>query len=343
MKRRAANQPTDLILRRTILTSEAIAAELRERLADAITSEEGRGLLLTEVLDRAREILREYEPLLADLIENSELFGWVAGYSHTAERLPPWLQDVLRRPDLPPPRPPKIVLPGLLGDADEPELRFPILEKAAESLIDRDILRREDYDRLTVEARQRAFTVAGDLTADTIETIRDTLAADIQDGTSLTAFRNRIKERLDTSPIGRWHLETVYRTNVQAAFRDGRESLANNPIVSAVFPYQEYLNIHDGRTRDEHAALETLGLDGTAVYRRDDPVWELFTPPWDFNCRCGVNLLTVEAAARRGVREAKRWLDTGQAPLAPEHRLEAIPFRPPAGFGTRGRRTVGVA
>lgn len=341
MKRRSANQPTDAILRRTILASESIAAELRQRLADAITPDEGRGLILTEVLDRARDILREYEPLLADLIGNSELFGWVAGFNTTAERLPDWLQDV-RRPGLPPPRPPGPLLPGLLGAADEPELRFPILEKAAESLIDRDILRREDYDRLTVDARQRAFAVAGDLTADTIETIRDVLVEDIQDGTSLTGFRKRIKERLDTSPIGRWHLETVYRTNVQSAFRDGRESLANNPIVTAIFPYQEYLPIGDGRVREEHEALGTLGLDGTGVYRRDDPMWDLFTPPWDFNCRCGVNLLTVEAAARKGVKEARRWLDTGQEPLTPEHRLDAIAFRPPAGFGTRGRRTVGV-
>ena len=341
MKRRAANHPTDLIIRRTIMTSEAVAQELRQRLADAISDEDARRLGTEGVLTRAREILREYEPILADLISESELYGWVAGYSYTAERLPDWLRDLFRRPGRPPGRPPTITLPGLLGGG-QPEFRFPILERAAQSLEDRDILTRDQYDLLSADARQRAFTVAGDITADTIESIRDELQVDIQEGTSLRGFRQRVKDRLDGSPIGSWHLETVYRTNVQSAFRDGRESLANHPIVREVFPYQSYDPIHDGRVREDHEALETLGLSGTNVYRRDDPMWDFFTPPWGFNCRCGVNLLTVEAAARRGVVEARQWLDTGQPPAYPEHRLAYIHFRPPSGFGTKGRNTVGV-
>jgi hypothetical protein len=109
-----------------------------------------------------------------------------------------------------------------------------------------------------------------------------------------------------------------------------------------VFPYQAYEPIHDGRVRDEHAELEKLGLNGTNVYRRDDPMWNYFTPPWGYNCRCGVNLLTVDAAARAGVAEAKLWQSTGRPPEVPEHRLQAIDFRPPVGFGTRGRQTVGA-
>lgn len=90
------------------------------------------------VLDLARDILREYEPILADLIADSELYGWVAGYNYTADRLPDWLQDLFLRPGRPPGRPPTIVLPGLLGGG-EPELRFPKLDKAVESLQDREI------------------------------------------------------------------------------------------------------------------------------------------------------------------------------------------------------------
>jgi hypothetical protein len=122
--------------------------------------------------------------------------------------------------------------------------------------------------------------------------------------------------------------------NVQAAYRDGRESLASHPIVDELFPYAEYFAIHDSRAEDTHLAMETLGLDGTGIYRTDDPVWDFFTPPWRWCCRCAKNLMTVEAAARKGVLEAKIWLDTGiKPPLI--SRLPEIPFRPEPGWGAR--------
>ena len=164
--------------------------------------------------------------------------------------------------------------------------------------------------------------------------IRDRAETTLE-GTSLDKFSAKIQERMGKSPIGPGHLENVYRTNLQAAFRDGQASVMANPVVAAVFPYIEYIHVGDARTRDTHRQLGSLGLDGTGVYRRDDPFWNLFTPPWGYQCRCGTNNLTVEAAARKGVKEAERWLETGIAPTNPEHRLEAIPFEPKPGFGQR--------
>lgn len=333
---RTATRPTDLIIGRSLILSETVADDLRRRLAAELA--DLRPFLGPDALvNRAREILAESEPLLAELIGNSDLWGWIAGYNRVAQQLPPWAIDRFRQAGgyRPPPGPPRIVLPPLFGGEGPERVRFPQLERAAESLMDREILTRDQYDQLDVQSKQRAFTIAGDLTADTIGAIRDELYQDVREGTSLAGFKDRIRERLETSPIGAGHLENVYRTNVQAAFRDGREALAANPIVSAVFPYQEYIPITDGRVRPEHKALGTLGLNGTGVYRRDDPMWDFFTPPWGFQCRCAVNLLTIRAAADRGVREAQQWRDTGNPPEAPEWRIDAIPFRPPPGFGFR--------
>jgi uncharacterized protein with gpF-like domain len=132
-------------------------------------------------------------------------------------------------------------------------------------------------------------------------------------------------------------VENIYRTNFQAAFRDGRETLASHPVVAGIFPYQQYLAQHDARTRHQHKELEKLGLNGTAVYRRDDPFWDMFTPPWDYQCRCGVRMLTISQAAKLGVKEAIEWLDTGVAPMRPEWRYQDIPFAAKPGFGSRGR------
>src|SRR5262249_21071406 len=102
----------------------------------------------------------------------------------------------------------------------------------------------------------------------------------------------------------------------------------------------EYSAVHDSRARPEHRHLERLGLDGTAVYRRDDPVILQFWPPWDYNCRCAVVPLTVADAAARGVKEAQEWLRTGQPPAAPAF-VAPPPFSPPAGFAGPVRLSQG--
>jgi hypothetical protein len=83
--------------------------------------------------------------------------------------------------------------------------------------------------------------------------------------------------------------------------------------------------------------MEQLGLDGTAVYRRDDPVWLKFYPPWGWQCRCIVIPLSVEDAAARGVKEAIRWVQTGRPPASPAW-VKPLPFDIPKGWVPTGRR-----
>jgi SPP1 gp7 family putative phage head morphogenesis protein len=286
--------------------------------------------------------LAEAEPLFSDHLTNTELAAWLAGYHYTSTEFPTWLNREFSLINEGPPKPPgsgKLIWPW---PDDEPTVRFPLIERAADSLLQRGILTREQFDAASDWVKQQSFTIAGDLTTEALTKFRDELWRDVQTGTSLDSFAARVADIADRSSIGPSHLETVYRTNVQAAFRDGRETLASNPIVNEMFPYQEYLPIHDARARPEHRALESLGLNGTAVYRRDDPFWDSFTPPWGYNCRCGISLLTVNDAARKGVVEAQEWLTSGQPPLRPEYRWQHIPFPAVPGFGSRGR-VVGAA
>ena len=71
--------------------------------------------------------------------------------------------------------------------------------------------------------------------------------------------------------------------------------------MAEVFPYQEYLPIGDSRTRPEHLALAELGINETGVYRRDDPFWDLFLPPWDFQ-----SVLPGQVVSARNVQLAFR-------------------------------------
>jgi hypothetical protein len=294
----------------------------------------------SELLDIVRSAIAEFEPMLADHLAETVLSAWLSGYDGLSKLFPAWLAreftESIRRG--PPDEPPTMIS---FGDANrEPRLRLLNVENAAKRLMERKILTRDEFDAAQDTAtKQASFTIQG-LGADTIDRMRGFLNQDLHKGTSLRSFRERVEENLGTSPIAPNHLENVYRTNFQSAMRDGRETLRSNPLVASAFPYQEYIPIHDARARPEHIALGELGLNETGIYSIADPVWDAFTPPWDFQCRCTVRLLTLEQAASKGVREAQEWIRTGRPPMQPEYRYALIPFQPKPGFGSRGN--VGV-
>lgn len=333
----AHKKTVDLLIGRGLLTTEALAAEVRDRLIHRLMWGRRRIFLTSyDLLTEARSVLSEFEPILAQAIADSELAAWIAGTQAIAGRIPRATQTQFLPPfgGSPPPPSAKTLLGG---DDYEPIIRFPLIEEAAESLLSRRIVTAAEFANIANDVKRQAFTVAGQASEQTIEKIRDTLAEVITEGPSLKIFREKISDAVEASGIGPAHLETIYRTNIQTAYHHGYDEILQHPVVTELFPYQEYLPIHDGRVRPEHLALGSLGLDGTGIYRRDDPFWDIFTPPWDFNCRCGINALTIEAAARKGVKEAAEWQRTGRPPANPEWRLADIPFRPDAGWGRRPR------
>ena len=349
--RMAHDEGDDKVIRRIIgrglLASEAAAQEIRKKIVGRLIK--ARGKPLKTLLAIARKLLKEFEPTLAANLYDTEIAGWILGADRVAQAIldakakPGLLSAAIQAiaeldvageddPDRAPQTPPNDILwPG----SDEPSISFPVTDIAAERLAKRNIVTRPQFDKLGADTRAQAFTVAGKITTDTIGSIRDVLVEDIESGTSLGGFKQKLDDGLRGSFLGPAHLENVYRTNVQTAMAQGQDELASDPLVMALFPYAEYFSTHDGRVRDNHEALETLGLDGTGIYRADDPFWQIFTPPWGYQCRCAKNILTVEAAARKGVTEAKLWLKTGKPPANPQHRLADIPFRPTDGFASR--------
>lgn len=327
----SAIKPVDMILGKSLLTAETIMAELRERLMALPYF----GVLSTEqLLEAARNIITEYETTNIDALANTDLAAWVAGMDAVAKRLPEMAKDKFspfwRRPPADPPRLPPII--GMPGDDEEPELVFPIIRKAAESLFERQILTPTDYYAAESRSRDRAFTVARESREDVLERIRDRIGENVREGASFKAFRDSLEPDLRDSFIGPAHTELVFRQAVQSSFREGHNRLADHPIVDEIFPYAEFLPIFDARGRKTHQSLATSGIDGTGVYRRDDVAfWSLFDPPVEWNCRCGKNLLTIEAAARAGVKEAAEWLRTGRKPTL-ESRLPFIKWRPDPSF-----------
>lgn len=341
---RSTKRNVDIIIGRGLITAEAIAAELRRRLVKVL-ADNRRRLTIDRLLELVRRTLQEFEPLLAKNLANAQLASWIIGADSIAKRLPKHVVKQLAamnlglppNADLPPisipPGGAYILQPTRRGD---PLIRFPVIDKAVKDLTTRRVVTRPVFDRLSDAFKQESFTIAFLDNPKTIDKMREALTEDIQEGTSLQGFRENVKEKLGASPIGPSHLETVFRVNVQAAFSGGHETIARNPIVRATFPFARISPIDDGRVRDTHLSLATSGLNGTAVYWSDDPLWVWATPPIDFNCRCGKTYMTVRQAAQLGVNVAQEWLRTGVEPPH-ESMLPNITWRPTPGFVGGGR------
>lgn len=329
---RASQRKVDILIGRGLLTAEAIATELRKRLVREITRGRTKGKPIRAIVDLSRKILAEFEPVLAQNVSDTQLAAWVVGADEVAKKLPKGIIKQLTGGF----EPPGAAIIGKETGKRFSRLRLPVIAKAIQDLHTRAIVTKDRFNQLDEALKRQAFTVARIESIDTLTRIRDSLERDIAEGTSLQSFRKRVEDDLGVSPIGSGHLENVYRTNTQAAFSGGHETIARHPVVRTVFPFAKISPIDDGRVRETHLSLATSGLNGTAYYWADDPIWQWATPPIDFQCRCGKVLATVRQAAHAGVKVAQQWLDTG---VEPPHQsmLPNINWRPTPGFVGGGR------
>jgi SPP1 gp7 family putative phage head morphogenesis protein len=86
-------------------------------------------------------------------------------------------------------------------------------------------------------------------------------------------------------------VETVFRTNVHAAYNAGQFEEFQDPDVKRAFPLLKYRTVGDDRVREAHAELEGVILPA------DDPFWDHWWPPNGFNCRCSIEPLTKNSAS----------------------------------------------
>lgn len=341
----SAKTPIDAILQRALPLARQRSADLRSRLVKLA----GQRLPASAFLERARLMIIQSEPGRERLLSTSLL----AAYFKPAETLVPEAiakplpaKPIILPAPLPepfaapikmptaPPMPPAIPPILLTPSPNEGPMppRFPIIERAAQRLYERQVFTRQDFDNLDVEAKRTAFTVARVQSLDTIGRLQDMVGQAAAEGHTLRQFRDGAEEVLaNDSPLSDAHLETVFRTNLASAYSTGQRELLDHPLISDEFPYIMWAAIRDGRVRPDHLAMEKAGLNGTAIYRRDDPLIQLVWPPAGYRCRCHVIPLTLEDAASYGVREAQEWLRTGERPERPAW-VKSVPIVLPVGW-----------
>ena len=172
------------------------------------------------------------------------------------------------------------------------------------------------------QAHARAFTVARVTEMDVLKDIRAALDEAMETGITLKQFKAGLRETLERkgwlAPEGErakvempdgttrkrltgWRLDTIFRTNSQAAYSTGRYKQQQE--VKALRPFWLYRTAGDISVRPEHQEM-----DGR-VYHADHPVWNQWYPPNGFNCRCYVRTLSARQMQREGRKESTKGVD----------------------------------
>jgi SPP1 gp7 family putative phage head morphogenesis protein len=145
----------------------------------------------------------------------------------------------------------------------------------------KQIVTRKQFDALFAEARSAAFTVGGIYRKDVLAAFKEEIARALELGTPqrevIKGFRS-ILSGAGHEKLGEYHLEVIFRTNVQVAYGTGRRRAMEE--IADELPLWQYSAVLDDRTRPTHRALDGIILPS------DHPFWDEHYPPWGFSCRC---------------------------------------------------------
>jgi hypothetical protein len=164
-------------------------------------------------------------------------------------------------------------------------------------------MQREIFDRLSNEAKLRAFTIAGLARKAVLEEAHGLATKAITEGQTLREFQDALGELLDRNGgtvLSPQRLELISQNNLAVAYSAGRYAQMNDPDITRDRPYRQYpLGPNDMRTSQICLSLEGL------VARYDDPIWDHITPPNHHGERhLQVLTLTEEQARELGIYES---------------------------------------
>lgn len=168
-----------------------------------------------------------------------------------------------------------------------------------------------DWQALSAEAQQQAFTVAKVTRLDLLQDIKDALIKAQSEGSTVEQFKKDLKPIIEskgwsgrkeitlkdgtksTVNLTPSRLETVYRTNLQSAYSAGRWQQIEE--AKQTRPYLQFLAVVDESTSDVCSSLNRK------VFAVDDEIWNSIMPPLHHNCRSTVRSLSEKQLVREGL------------------------------------------
>lgn len=330
--------------------SDRVRQEIRSALATATTANAN---------EAVAAIVRRHRPRIEQLLAETHMLAALAGMQGVTERLvggekpgepgdrltflvnllhhtvhrdsaikllDPASQERAAAVSITQPQGQRADVPSHLLPKGESATGLPLIEYAIRNIQERMPVTRDEFDAMAYDARQFAFTVAGLEEESAVARVQKAVADAVAGGKTMRDFSRGLEDVVGTSTfLSRAHMENVFRSNVMQAYSEGQMRIMDDPLIGNSFPYVRWDAIHDVRVRPDHRKMETSGLNGTNVFRADDPEFRRLRPPADYNCRCVWTPVSIEQAAQMGVREAQEWLRTGYPPAVPEF-IQPIEF-----------------
>jgi SPP1 gp7 family putative phage head morphogenesis protein len=201
---------------------------------------------------------------LTDLLSDSLLASCLLGMDHVH-------QTTVRRP-------------STAAFQDPVETAFNVPPKEAIDYFQaKKVLKSSAFKKLAKEAKSSAFSVGGVYREDVLQGFKDELHRSMKEGHTQAQTIKRFHDILSGAghrQLGEFHLETVFRTNMQTAYGVGRRQALEE--VKEDLPFWTRHAVMDDRTRPRHAALDGVTLPANHEF------WNTHFAPDDFNCRCSV-------------------------------------------------------
>jgi uncharacterized protein with gpF-like domain len=181
------------------------------------------------------------------------------------------------------------------------ELKPLPLGEALEYWRDKVAMTPEEFYALAAEARAKAFTVTGIARMDMIEDVKAALDTALEQGITLRDFKKMIGDVIEAAGWPGYRVATIFNTNVQGAYNNGRYAQQIDPDVLEHRPWWQFLHTPG----QANPRLDHMAHDGE-VRRADDPWWDVWYPhkgslgDW-WNCKCSARTLSDDELSEFGL------------------------------------------
>lgn len=167
-------------------------------------------------------------------------------------------------------------------------------KQALDDLRNKPIISAKDFKAGDATLKGTSFSVQRIETMRALEKVNKSLQEALREGITVDDWKDQLDEMWaehGITPLKTWHIEVVFRTNLQSVYNTARwESIQASRVVE----YVRYDAIDDDRT-----TIICSALSGQ-IWEKNDGVWETVLPPNHYQCRSGMSAVFREEIEKLG-------------------------------------------